>query len=266
MIDDNKIFDNHIHFNDDLKYKDANIEQLIKEAQKEHVTAWLCSSFDLTSSKKAIEFSEQFENIFASIAIHPNEVQNFNDSVFDELKQLITNKKVVCIGETGLDYFYSKEDIKKQKEFFKKHIDLAIKYNKVLQMHIRDQKDQFQAYDDVIEIIKDLNQVTKVVHCFSANDVYAQKFLDLDCYINIGGAVTFKNAKDLQKAVKIIPLEKMLLETDAPYLAPDPYRGQVNHPKYIYLTALKIAELKNIDVKEVIRITTQNSKKIFNLN
>ncbi|ACU78994.1 TatD family hydrolase [Mycoplasma mycoides] len=265
MIDDNKIFDNHIHFNDESKYKDVNVKQLIEESN-EHVTGWLCSSFDLISSKKAVEFSKEFENVFASIAIHPNDVQNFDNSVFDELEKLITNKKVVCIGETGLDYFYSKEHIKKQKEFFKKHISLAIKYNKVLQMHIRDQKDQFQAYDDVIEIIKDLNQITKVVHCFSANAIYAQKFLDLNCYINIGGAVTFKNAKDLQEAVKIIPLEKMLLETDAPYLAPHPYRGQVNHPKYIYLTALKIAELKNVDVKEVIRITTLNSKKIFNLN
>ncbi|WFQ95577.1 deoxyribonuclease [Mycoplasma feriruminatoris] len=265
MIDDNKIFDNHIHFNDESKYKDVNVEQLIKESE-EHVSGWLCASFDLISSQKAVEFSEQFENVYAAIAVHPNDVQNFDDKVFDEFEKLITNKKVVCVGETGLDYFYSKEYVEKQKEFFKKHIDLAVKYNKVLQMHIRDQKDQFEAYDDVIKIIKDLNQVTKIVHCFSANATYAQKFLDLNCYINIGGAVSFKNAKDLQEAVKIIPLEKMLLETDAPYLAPHPYRGQVNHPKYIYLTALKIAELKNVDVEEVIRITTQNSKKIFNIN
>ncbi|KNG79184.1 TatD family hydrolase [Mycoplasma sp. HU2014] len=265
-MDNNKIFDNHIHFNDYFRYKDANVKQMIEESYKHNVGAWLCASFDLTSSKKAVELSEQFEDVYVAVAIHPNEVSNYDKSVIDQLDQLANHQKVVAIGETGLDYYYTREDEQLQKEFFKDHINLAIKHNKVLQMHIRDLKDVYEAYDDVIEIIKDLNQIPKVVHCFSANKEYAQKFLDLNCYINIGGAVTFKNAKDLQEAVKVIPLDKLLLETDAPYLTPHPFRGQLNHPKYIYYTAKKVAELKNIPIEEVIKQTTLNSKKLFKID
>ncbi|MDQ0567704.1 TatD family hydrolase [Mycoplasma yeatsii] len=265
-MDNNKIFDNHIHFNDDFRYKDANIKQMIEESYKHNVGGWLCASFDLASSKKAVELSEEFDDVYAAVAIHPNEVSNYDKSVINKLDQLASHQKVVAIGETGLDYYYTREDEQLQKEFFKAHIDLAIKHNKVLQMHIRDLKDVYEAYDDVIEIIKDLNQMPKVVHCFSANKEYALKFLELGCYINIGGAVTFKNAKDLQEAVKVIPLDKLLLETDAPYLTPHPFRGQLNHPKYIYYTAEKVAELKNVTVEEVIKQTTLNSKKLFKID
>jgi TatD DNase family protein len=132
-------------------------------------------------------------------------------------------------------------------------------------MHIRDEKDCFQAYDDVLEILKDYHPQKIIVHCFSANVEYAKKFLKIGAYINIGGAVTFKNAKDLQAAAAYIPLNKILLETDAPYLTPHPYRGKTNYPKYTILTAQKVAELKNITVEEVIKTTTSNAISVFNL-
>lgn len=132
-------------------------------------------------------------------------------------------------------------------------------------MHIRDQKDCYEAYDDALEIIKAHPVKRMIVHCFSANAIYAQKFLDLGCYINIGGAVTFKNAKNLQTATEMIPLDRILVETDAPYLTPHPLRGKKNFPKYITYTVAKIAELKHLTVEEVTNTTTGNAFRVFNL-
>ncbi|AVN58659.1 hydrolase TatD [Mesoplasma florum] len=266
MLKENKIFDAHIHFNDDYKYTNEMIEPMINEAIKNDVEGFLCASFDINSSKKAVELSKKYKGIvFAGIAIHPNDVSKNNFSVMEELDELAKEAGVIAIGETGLDYFYTKEDAELQKTFFKKHIELAKKHNKALQIHIRDHVNVFEAYDDVIEILKEYSLEKVIVHCFSANSIYAQKFLDLGCYINIGGAVTFKNAKVLQEAVEIIPLEKMLVETDAPYLTPHPHRGQLNEAKFINLTVEKIAEIKNVTKEEVIKLTTSNAKLIFNI-
>lgn len=262
----NKIFDAHIHFNDNYKYSSEMIQPMIHEAIENDVEGFLCASFDLKSSEKAIALSKEYKGIvYAGIAIHPNEVSNTELSVFENLDELAKNDEVVAVGETGLDYFYTKEDIILQKVFFKKHIEIANKYNKVLQIHIRDQVDVFDAYDDVIEILNEIDVNKVIIHCFSVNKEYAQKFLELGCYINIGGAVTFKNAKVLQEAATYIPLDRMLIETDAPYLTPHPHRGKLNEPKYINLTIEKIAELKNISKEEVIKITTSNAKLIFNI-
>ncbi|ASZ08811.1 TatD family deoxyribonuclease [Mesoplasma chauliocola] len=261
-----KIFDAHIHFNDNYKYHEEMIEDMIKEAFDNDVEGFLCASFDLESSIKSVELAKKYKSIiFSAIAIHPNDVSKNNLEVMKQLENLILNEEVVAVGETGLDYFYTKDDIELQKKFFKEHIKLANKYNKVLQIHIRDQVDVYEAYDDVLEILKESNVKKVIIHCFSANQEYANKFLNLGCYINIGGAVTFKNAKTLQEAVKIIPLEKMLVETDAPYLTPHPYRGKLNEPKHINLTVKKIAELKNKSKEEVIQVTTNNAKLIFNI-
>jgi TatD DNase family protein len=144
-------------------------------------------------------------------------------------------------------------------------MELAGKHDLVLMMHIRDERDEFQAYDNVLEILQTHNVPRMIVHCFSADSTYAQKFLDLGCYINIGGAVTFKNARNLQEAVKMIPLNRLLVETDAPYLSPHPFRGQKNFPKMITYTVEKIAELKGISYEEVVRATTENAFQIFGL-
>ncbi|WP_027063475.1 TatD family hydrolase [Mesoplasma seiffertii] len=265
MIDDKKIFDAHIHFNDETFFNDEMIGDLLQEGYENNVGAWLCASFDIPSSLKAISYAAKYDDIYAAIAIHPNEVSNQSTREHEQLKQLATETKVIAIGETGLDYFYTKEDIELQKEWFIKHIEIAIENDLVLQMHIRDEKDQYQAYDDTLEILKKYQPKKMIVHCFSANIEYAQKFLEIGAYINIGGAVTFKNAKDLQAAAQYIPLDKLLLETDAPYLTPHPHRGKTNYPKYIFLTAQKIAELKNINVEKVIESTTKNAKKLFKI-
>ncbi|ATZ21253.1 TatD family hydrolase [Mesoplasma tabanidae] len=266
MLKDNKIFDAHIHFNDDYKYTEEMIDPMIKEAIENNIEGFLCASFNIDSSIKAVELSKKYKGIvFAGIAIHPNDVSKTNISVLETLDKLASNEEVIAIGETGLDYFYTKEDADLQRLFFRKHIELAKKHNKVLQIHIRDHVEVFEAYDDVIEILKEVKLKKVIIHCFSANADYAQKFIDLGCYINIGGAVTFKNAKVLQEAVQTIPMERILVETDAPYLTPHPYRGKLNEAKYINLTVNKIAELKKTTSNEVIKITTRNAKYIFNI-
>ncbi|WP_026389339.1 TatD family hydrolase [[Acholeplasma] multilocale] len=269
MVRKDMIFDTHIHFND-RQYQNGvvdgkDINTLLSESEIDGVGNWICASYDSESSLKAVEIANNDERIWAAIAIHPNDVSKHTQQDLELIDKLAKEERVVAIGETGLDYFYTKEDIDLQKKFFKEHIKIAMDNDLVLQMHIRDAKDVYEAYDDVIQILKEFKPNRSAVHCFSANAEYAQKFLDLGCYINIGGAVTFKNARDLQEAVTMIPLERMLLETDGPYLTPHPFRGQLNHPKNIMLTAIKIAELKGITVEEVIKTTTQNATDLFNL-
>lgn len=266
-MDNKKIFDAHLHFNDNYKYNESMIEQLLNEAINENVGGFLCASFDIESSQRAVQLAQKHKNIiFAGVAIHPNDVPKYDDSIFQKLESLAQNKEVICIGETGLDYYYSKEHKKIQKHFFIKHIEIASKFNKVLQIHIRDAIDVFDAYEDVISILKQHSLPRVIIHCFSANLEIANKFLALGCLLNIGGAVTFKNAKSLQEVVVNIPLERMLVETDAPYLTPHPFRGQLNEPKHINLTVEKIAELKNVSKEEVIKSTTSNAIKIFGLD
>ncbi|ATZ18423.1 Mg-dependent DNase [Williamsoniiplasma somnilux] len=262
----NLIFDCHTHLNDET-YEEQNIpiEEIIEEANNAGVGYLLNCAFSVASSEKAIEQAHKFENIFVAVGIHPNEVQNHKISDLKKLKILTQDSSVVAIGEVGLDYFYQKEDAEIQKQWFKDQIEIAQERDLTLMMHIRDAKGIYEAYDDVLEILEEFKPNRMIVHCFSANLEYAKKFIDLGCWINIGGAVTFKNAKELQEATAWIPLEKILVETDAPYLTPHPFRGQMNFPKNIILTVEKIAELKNLSKDEIISATTENAFKAFNI-
>lgn len=260
------LFDTHVHLNDDVYEKTGHtIKKILQEANENGVGYFLNCAYDLPSSQLAIQQANEFDNVFVAVGIHPNEVSNYQENAFAQLDDLTKNEKVVAIGEVGLDYFYQKKDMELQKHFFKEQIKLAQKNNLTLMMHIRDHKDIYDAYDDVLEILKDYKTERMIVHCFSANLEYAQKFIDLGCWINIGGAVTFKNAKVLQHAVESMPIEKILLETDAPYLTPHPHRGQLNFSKFITLTAQKIAELKGLEYDLVVKITTSNAFAAFNI-
>jgi len=261
-----KIYDCHTHFNDEVYQKEKiSVATIISEAEKVGVGYFNNVAFSLLSSVTAIEQVRDHVNAFAIVGIHPNEVGNHQLADLDILDQIAIDEKVVGIGEVGLDYYYTKDKKALQKEWLKKQIVIAIKHNLPLMLHIRDDVGVYEAYDDVIEIINPIKDqlLAIIVHCFSANDEYAKKFLELGAYIEIGGAVTFKNAKVLQEAVKIIPLERMLLETDAPYLTPHPFRGKINFSKYITFTVEKIAELKEVDQREIIEKTTTNALKVF---
>lgn len=237
-----------------------NAEEVVKDAAEKKVTKMVTVGIDLESSKIALEFASRFEGVYAAIGYHPNESKLMDILGWEELEKLAHNKKVVAIGETGLDYYRRRSTIKQQMEAFKKHLNLARKLDLPLIVHDR------EAHRDVMKILKEGAQGLKVViHCFSGDMDMAQKCLEEGYYIGIGGVVTFKNAKTLQMITKEIPLKRILLETDSPFLAPHPFRGKPNEPKYIPLIAEKIAEIKRVSLEEVAERTSANSKEIFGI-
>lgn len=261
------IFDAHTHFNDDsYNKKQISLNNIIKEAQCAGVGYFLNCGFDVESSVLAIQQASNYDNVFVAVGIHPMDIKNHPKEALLKIEEMAKHDKVVAIGEVGLDYYWNKDNVEDQINWFKNQKLIAEKYNLALMLHIRDEKDVFIAYDDMLEILKNEPFDRVIVHCFSANTEYAKKFLALGCYINIGGAVTFKNAKTLQEAVKIIPLNRLLVETDSPYLTPHPFRGQLNFSKLITYTVEKISYLKDITYQEVVEQTTENAFSVFNIS
>ncbi|MEA1940148.1 MAG: TatD family hydrolase [Candidatus Caldatribacteriota bacterium] len=237
-----------------------NAGEVVKEAVEKKVTKMITIGIDLTSSKVAIEFASRFSEVYAAAGYHPNQSKIIDEPGWKELEKLSHNKKVVAIGETGLDYYRRESTIRQQMEAFKKHLSLARKLDLPVIVHDR------EAHKDILKILEDEAKGLKiVVHCFSGDMNMAKRCMEEGYYIGIGGIVTFNNAKSLQLITKNIPLERILLETDSPFLAPHPYRGESNEPKYIPLIAEKIAELKGISIKEVAKITSANCKEVFGI-
>lgn len=254
------IFDTHIHLNDE-KYKDLNL--LIKEAKELGVNAFLCVGFELESSKKAIEIASLFDNVFASVGVIPTEHKQYNSNTISELKMLATSsKKVKAIGEIGLDYYWEKDDeIKeKQKQMFIEQINLANELDLPISIHARD------SLNDTLNILK-THPVKQggIMHCYSGSLELANEFIKLGFYIAFGGVLTFKNARVSKEVLMHIPLDKIVFETDAPYLAPSPFRGQTNLPKYIFNTVKYASELLNIDEKKLEDISFKNSLNILHV-
>ena len=230
-----------------------NIEEVIKNIENNII---IVSGYDDLSNKEVIEIIDRYPNVYGTIGIHPSEVRKSNLSIIEEY---ITNPKVVGIGEIGLDYHYGKEELDLQKKIFQKQIDLARKYHKPVVIHSRD------AAQDTLEIIKNNQDVTYVMHCYSYSVEIAKQLLKYSVKFGIGGVLTFKNSKEIKEVVKILPLDKILLETDSPWLTPEPYRGQKNEPKNVILVAKKIAEIKEISLEEVLEKTTNSAILQFDL-
>ncbi len=223
----------------------------------------ICVGTDLEMSKKAIELAERYDQIWAAVGCHPNE-KEICDSRFNinEYEELAKHPKVVAIGETGLDYYRTPEKDKqeKQKEIFRQFLGLAKKLGKPIIIHCRD------AHDDLIQILHTTNyslQTRGVIHSFTGNFELAQKFLDLGFFLGLNGIITF--ADEYNDIVANVPLDRLLIETDAPYLSPVPHRGKRNEPLYVEFVARRIAEIKKISFEEVIEKTKENTKKLFKL-
>jgi TatD DNase family protein len=233
---------------------------LLQRAEEAGVSYFLCVGIDLENSHKVLAIAKQFSNVFATIGLHPNEMVNQEPTV-DELIELGTNAKVIGIGETGLDYYRSEGDNTWQQERFRHHIRAAKYLNKPLIVHSR------QARKDTIDILKEeqASEVGGIMHCFTEDWAMAKQALDLNFYISFSGIITFKNAEDLREVVKNVPIEKMLIETDAPYLAPVPFRGKPNEPAYVRYVALQIAEIKKMDFATVAEQTTKNFFRLFKI-
>ena len=247
------MIDIHCHIEDD---EIKNIENIINKCKENNVNNIILSGYDLESSEKAIELAKNHNEIYCTIGFLPNVIYE-NGYDLKKLEQLLINKKVIGIGEIGLDYYWYKDKKDKQKELFIKQINLANKYDLPVIIHCRD------AINDCYEILKENKPKRAVMHCYSGSLEMAKKFIDLDIYISIGGISTFKNAKNIVKVIENIPLSYIVLETDSPYLTPEPHRGKKNYPYYISYIASRIAQIKGISIEEVENITTKNTHHLF---
>lgn len=253
------LFDTHVHLND-IKYNNDLLE-VIERAQAEGVSKMLVVGYDQKTNIKALKLAEEFDFIYASIGWHPVDAINLTDKLFAELEEQAKHTKVVAIGECGLDYYWDTSPRDVQKEVLVRQIKLAQRLNKPLVIHTRD------SISDTFEVLKehDAKIVGGVMHCFSGSVEMAREFIKLNFKISLGGPVTFKNGRRPQEVAAQIPIEDLLIETDAPYLTPHPYRGKRNEPLYVSLVASQIAELKQISYEMVCEQTMKNGLELFKI-
>lgn len=250
------MFDSHCH--PQFPQYDHDRSDVIRRAVEQEVSM-ICVGTDLEMSKKAIELSKEHRNIWAAVGAHPNDIENL---VMDDFVHLMNEEKVIAVGEVGLDYYRTKGDDKqeKQREAFKQFINLAYQYKKPLILHCRD------AHKDAIEILRLAKNILYggVAHSFTGTLEEAREYFNLGFYLGFNGIITF--ARQYDEVVVHTPLDRILLETDAPYLTPEPYRGQRNEPAYVLEVAKKVAELKDIPLETVIETTTQNTLDLFKIS
>ncbi len=250
--------DVHAHL-DNVRF-DEDLDMVVKNAKLSKVEKIITAGYDLKSSFKEVEIANRFENVFACVGVHPENVEGLEKNYLEKLETLLKNKKVVAIGEIGLDYHWRKDNQELQKKIFIEQIDLANKLDLPIVVHCRD------AVGDTLQILKEHTPKREsLMHCYGGSVESAKEFIKLGFSFSFGGVVTFKNAKNVQEVVKNIPLEKILLETDCPYMSPEPFRGKVNEPKNIPIIAEKIADIKNIKIDEVEKNTTKNAEKMFKI-
>ena len=251
--------DTHAHL--DHKRFEYDVDQVIDRAGLAKIQSIITIGANLLSSRQAVEITRRYHNIVAAVGIHPHDASKIKKDTLDEIELLAQNEKVIAIGEIGLDYYYDFSPRDAQCQVFSDQINLAKKLNLPIVVHIR------EAYEDALDILESehAEDLGGVIHCFSGDQKAADTCLNMGFYISVGGILTFPNSKELQRIVKDLPLDRILLETDAPYLTPVPYRGKRNEPAYIVYVAKTLANLKGITVEEVARVTTLNAYKCFNL-
>ncbi|MCC5804267.1 TatD family hydrolase [Rossellomorea vietnamensis] len=254
------LFDTHVHLN--AEQFDEDLEEVLLRAREAGVEKMVVVGFDRPTINRAMELIVQYDFLYAAIGWHPVDAIDMNDEDLVWIEELSQHPKVVAIGEMGLDYHWDKSPKDVQKEVFRKQIQLAKKVKLPIVIHNR------EATQDIVDILREegAEEVGGIMHCFSGSPEIAQECVEMNFYISLGGPVTFKNAKKPKDVAREIPLEKLLIETDCPYLAPHPYRGKRNEPAYVKLVAEQIAELKEVSLEEVERITTENAIKLFNIN
>lgn len=257
-----QFFDSHAHYDDEKFDKDR--EEILDKIYKSGVTKCINIGCDIVTSENSIKLSQKYDFIYATCSIHPSEIPQTEEELWiaiNKIKELARiNKKVVAIGEIGLDYYWHNDNKELQKKAFIAQINLANELNLPISIHTRD------AIDDTIEIIKN-NKVNNdgVLHCCPFNKELVKHGLKLGYYIAFGGTSTFKNSKNADEIIKMVPLEKILIETDSPYLSPEPLRGTRNDSRNLKYVVNKIAQVKEILPEEIAKITYNNAKKLFNI-
>ncbi|WP_050613560.1 TatD family hydrolase [Bacillus testis] len=254
------LIDTHVHLNAEQYNED--LEEVIERAQAEGVKTMVVVGFDTETITRAIELAEKYPFLYASVGWHPVDAIDMTDEDLKWLEELASHPKVVALGEMGLDYHWDKSPKDIQKEVFRKQIALAKKVKLPIIIHNR------EATQDVMDILKEegAEEVGGIMHCFSGSEEIAKECMKMNFYISFGGPVTFKNAKNVKEVAAQIPLDRLLVETDCPYLTPHPFRGKRNEPAYVKLVAEEIAALKDVPFEKIAEITTANAKKLFGID
>lgn len=246
--------DSHCHIFNEY-YTD--IAEILKKAEESKVDKFIVAATDIKSSVEVLNLAKEYKNIYICLGIHPDSIDNSLDEFEKILVENVDNEKLVAIGEIGLDYYYGKDTRDMQIKYFEYQLSLAEKYDLPVVVHSRD------ATKDTIDCLKKY-RVTGVIHCFTGSLDTAKIYMKMGFYIGVNGVMTFKKAK-IDEVIKEIPLEKLVLETDSPYLTPEPYRKYKNQPAYIYTIAQYLANLKGVSLEEISRITEKNIKDIFDI-
>ncbi len=249
------LIDTHSHI-DLADFEDK--AEVVKRAKENGIEKIIVPAVDRASFDSVLNVANEFDGVYCAIGIHPEEVKKVKSSDFSDIKEFAKNKKVVAIGEVGLDYYWDKTYVKEQIDIFKKQIEIAQELHLPLLIHER------EAHKDAFDLLAEVKDIPVVMHCFSGSLEFANECIKKGFYIALGGVVTFKNAKKTHNVAKNIPLDKLLLETDAPYMTPEPYRGKRNEPMYVKYVAQRIADLRECSFEEIAMATTQNANKIFN--
>lgn len=253
------LFDSHAHY-DDNKF-DQDRQDVIEKVRQSGVAFIVNAASNIPSSIDSIALSQEYEFIYAAVGVHPQDVEGMNDNVISMLADFAQEPKVVAIGEIGLDYHY--DDVPKplQKHWFARQISLARELKLPIIIHDR------ESHEDILKIVKKekAKEVGGVFHCFSGSAEMAREVLDNNFYISIGGVATFKNAKKIVDVIRAVPSDRLLIETDSPYLAPEPFRGTRNDSSYIRYTAMKVAEIREDSFENIARVTCENAKRLFNI-
>lgn len=249
------LVDTHCHL-DNEKFDEDRLDVI--DRIKGNLEFCVNIGYDLTSSKKSLELAKKYDFIYAVIGVHPIDIAEYDEEIEKELELLAKDSKVVAIGEIGLDYHWMTEPKEIQQERFRRQLELAKRLNKPVVIHTRD------AMEDTVNILKEYPNITGVIHCYPGSLETAKQLADR-FYLGIGGTLTFKNSKKIVEVVKNIPLDRIVIETDCPYLTPEPFRGKRNEPIYVEYIAKKIAEIKEINVEDVAKITTENAKKLYRI-
>lgn len=259
ILNNIEFVDTHAHL--DFEDYQGAIDELIDTCGLQGVKKIIIPGVREDDSQRVLDLVSRYDNLYCAVGVHPSEAKEWTDNTYQNLKEFAENPKVVAVGETGLDYYWDKTFNDTQHFVFKEHIKLAKELNKPLIIHNRD------AHADTLAILKESNaqEIGGVLHCFSGSPEFALECIKLGFYIALGGPVTFKNAVNPKEVARVIPIEKLLLETDSPFLTPHPFRGKQNDPSKIPLIAQEIAKVRNITVEEVASITTQNAKNLFGI-
>jgi TatD DNase family protein len=253
------LIDSHVHLNDEAFHH--NVDEIITKSMNSGVEAFVCVGYDNSTNLKALAIAEQYPNVFCTVGFHPSHAQHVKPEDMTHLEEMLRHPKVVGIGECGLDYFWDQTYKAVQHDVFKAQIDLANKTGKPLVIHMRD------SAHDVLEMLKKYKhqEISGVMHCYSGSSEMVRDFVNENLYISLAGPVTFKNAVTPKAVAKIIPSHRLLIETDAPYLAPHPYRGKENNPSFLPIILESIAFLRNMDIKDLDQITMENTRNLFHL-